>query len=157
MEMLTVSEDGLEGLFGDGAIMSVRAITLGLIGDNIALVAELAGSVEIASDARAGLVEALARIMCEGRYPREKFVALIDRLATLEGTDNDTRCKWRLEQAIVLGGIGERAELLESLWRTEGFSVRNDADKAETRELLAAAVAHPADLTRFDQDGLGKL
>jgi uncharacterized protein len=154
LEMLSVSDDGLEGLFGDGAIMSICAITLGLVGSDGEAVAELAASVDLASDARAGLVEALARLMCEGRYPREKFVALIDRLATLEGTDNDDGCKWCVQEAIVLGGIGERADLLDSLWRTEAFSVWNDADKAEARELLAAAVANPADLTRFEEGGI---
>jgi len=154
IEMLTVSDDGLERLFGDGAVMSIRAITLGLIGDDAEPIAELAGSVGIASDARAGLVEVLARTMCAGRYAREKFVALIDRLATLEGTDDDDRCKWCVEEAIVLGGVGERAELLDSLWPTEAFSVWNDADKAEARERLAAAIAHPFDLTRFDEVGI---
>ena len=154
LEMLRVSDDGLEGLFGDGAVMSIRAITLGLVGSDGEAVAELASSVDIASDARAGLVEALARLMCEGRYPREKFIVLIDRLATLEGADNNDRCKWCVEEAIVLGGIGERAHLLDSLWRTDAFSIFNDADKAEARERLAAAAARPGDLTRFEEDGI---
>lgn len=154
LEMLNLCDDGREGLFGDGAVMSIRAITLGLVGSDGEAVAELASSVDIASDARAGLVEALARLMCEGRYPREKFIGLIDRLATLEGTDNDDRCKWCVEEAIVLGGIGERTHLLDSLWCTDAFSIWNDADKAEARERLAAAAASPGDLTRFEEDGI---
>ncbi len=154
IELLTVSDDGLEGLFGDGATMSIRAITLGLIGDNAEPVAELAETVEIASDVRAGLVEALARIMCEGICPRERYVALIDRLASIEGTADDDRCKWCVSDAIVLGGVGERAELLDGLWRTEAFSVWNGADKAEASQRLAAAIAHPSNLTRFDEDGI---
>jgi uncharacterized protein len=153
-EMLSVADDGLEGLFGDGAPMSIRAITLGLVGSDAEPVAELVTRAELASDARAGLTEALARLMCEGKYPRDKFVALIDALATLEGTDDDDRCKWCVEEAIVLGGIGERAELLDHLWRTGAFSIWNDADKAEAREVLAAAIARPTDLTRFDEDGI---
>jgi len=154
LEMLNVSDDGLEGLFGDGVIMSVRAITLGLVGNDVEVVADLSSSVDLASDVRAGLVEALARLTCEGKYPRETFVALIDRLATLEGTDNDDQCKWIVEEAIVLGGIGERAQLLDSLWRADAFSSWRDVDKAEARERLAAAASNPADLTRFDEDGI---
>lgn len=154
LEMLNVSDDGLEDLFGDGAIPSICAITLGLVGSDGQAIADLASSVDLASDARAGLVEALARLMCEGKYPRENFVALIDRIATLEGTDDNDRCKWCAEEAIVLGGIGERAHLLDSLWRTDAFSIWGDADKAEARERLAAAAANPTDLTRFDEDGI---
>lgn len=154
LEMLSGSDDGLEGLFGDGVIMSVRAITLGLVGSDVEAVAELSSSVDLASDVRAGLVEALARLTCEGKYPREKFVALIDRLAALEGTDNDDRCKWCVEEAIVLGGVSERASLLDSLWLTDAFSIWNDADKVDARERLAAAAANPADLTRFEKDGI---
>lgn len=154
LEMLTAADDGLESLFGDGAIMSIRAITLGLIGDDAESIMELAASVEIASDARAGLVETVARLTCEGRIARAQFVALIDRLATLEGTDDDDRCKWCVEEAIILGGVGERANLLDQLWKTDAFSIWSDADRTDARERLAAAIADPTDLTRFDEDGI---
>lgn len=154
IEMLTVSDDGLEGLFGDGVIMSVRAITLGLFEGHVDTVAELVMSREIASDARAGLTGVLARLTCEDRFPRDQYVAMVDALADLEGTEDDMRCRWCVEEAIVLAGIGERAELLEHLWKTDDFSIFNDADRADARERLAAAMAHPADMTRFDEDGI---
>lgn len=154
IEMLTVSDDGLEGPFGDGVIMSVRAITLGLFEGHVDAVAQLVTSRDIASDVRAGLTEVLARLTCEDRFPRDQYVEVVDALAALEGTDDDMRCRWCVEEAIVLAGIGERAELLDRLWKTDAFSIFNDADRADARERLAAATAHPADMTRFDEDGI---
>lgn len=154
LEMLTDSNDGLEGLFGDGAIMSIRTITLGLIGDDPGPVAELAARIEISADARTGLMEALTRIMCAGNFPRDKFIALIDRLVTLEGSDDDDRCKWCAADAIVFGGIGERAEQLEALWQTSAFSTWREIDRAHEREIFAAARTHPTDMNRFDEDGI---
>ncbi len=154
IDMLSAPSDLLGNLFGDGVTMSVRAITLGLIETDVETVAQLAASSEISSDARAGLVDVLARLMCEGRYPREQLVELIDHLAVIEGTDDDDRCRWCAQEAIVLGGISERTELLEQLWQTDAFYMWNDADRREELELLATAIANLADLTRFDEDGI---
>jgi len=152
--LLTSSDDGLEGLFGDGVAVSVRDITLGLVDEEAATVAELAAGPEVSAEARAGLVSALARLTCEGRYPRHQLVALIDALAVFEGTDDDDRCKWCVEEAIVLVGVSERRALLEQLWTTEAFSVWGEADKSEALELLERAVAEPANMARFDEAGI---
>ena len=85
-ELLTGCADGLDGLFGDGAAMSVRGITLGLVAEDVASVADLAGGLEVSASVRSGLVTALARLTSEGRYPRHRFLDLIDALAALEAT-----------------------------------------------------------------------
>ncbi|UPT63825.1 MAG: UPF0149 family protein [Hyphomonadaceae bacterium JAD_PAG50586_4] len=154
IELLTCSDDGLDGLFGDGAAMSIRDITLGLVAEDVVAVAELAAGLEVSAEARAGLVAALARLTCEGRYSRRRFVALIDALAALEGTDDDDRCKWCVEEAIVLGGVSERRALLEQLWTTSAFSIWRDVDKQEALERLGEAAADPTDMARFDEVGV---
>lgn len=152
-ELLTGSHDGLDDLFGDGATMSVCAITLGLVGENATDVAELAANPEVSGEARTGLLMALARLTCEGRYPRPGFVALIDALAALEESDDD-QGKWCLEEAIVLGGVSERREMLEHLWTTPALSVWSDADKREALKRLDEAAADPTNMARFDQAGI---
>ncbi len=154
VELLTCSDDGLDGLFGDGAAMSVRNITLGLVADDAGAVADVAAGLEVAAEARAGLVMALARLTCEGRYPRHQFVSLIDALAALEGTDDDDRCKWCVEDAIVLGGVSERRDLLEQLWTTDAFSIWRNADKLEALERLEEAAADPTNVARFHEAGI---
>jgi uncharacterized protein len=153
-ELLTGCADGLDGLFGDGAAMSVRGITLGLVAEDVASVADLAGGLEVSASVRSGLVTALARLTSEGRYPRHRFLDLIDALAALEGTDDDDQCKWCVEEAIVLGGVSERRALLEQLWTTDAFSIWGDADKQEALQRLEEAAADPTNLARFDEVGV---
>jgi uncharacterized protein len=154
VELLTCPDEGLDELFGDGAAMSVRDITLGLVGEDAAGVGELAAGLEVSAEARSGLVAALARLTCEGRYPRDRFVALIDALARLEHTGDDDRCKWCVEEAIVLGGVSERRALLEQLWTTDAFSVWSAGDKQDALERLEEAAADPANMARFDEAGV---
>lgn len=154
IDLLTSPDDGLDDLFCDGAAASIRCITLGLVGDDVGTVADLAAGLDISAEARAGLVEALARLTCEGRYPRPQFIALIDSLAALDGTDDDDRCKWCVENAIVLGGVSERRALLEQLWTTDAFSIWRDVDKQEALERLEEAAADLTNMTRFDEAGV---
>jgi hypothetical protein len=154
LELARQPEDILQCLFGDGAVQSVAAITLGLTEDDADKIGELIESPDLCDDARAGFVAALARLMCEGRFPRSRFVDLIDKLAVMEGTDNDDHCKWCVEDAIVLGGIAERMDLLEQMWTTDAFSVWRDIDKSDARERIQAAAANPSELSRFDEDGI---
>jgi uncharacterized protein len=154
IELLTCRGDELERLFGDGVAMSICSITLGLVAEDVVVIAELAAGLEVSAEARAGLVTTLARLTCEGRYPRHEFVTLIDALAALEGTDDDDSCKWCLEEAIVLGGVSERRALLEQLWTTGAFSILGDADKQEARERLDEAADDPTNMRRFDEAGV---
>ena len=154
LELARQPEDILQCLFGDGAVQSVAAITLGLTEDDADKIGELIESPDLCDDARAGFVAALARLMCEERFPRSRFIDLIDKLAVMEGTANDGHCKWCVEDAIVLGGIAERMDLLEQLWTTDAFSVWRDIDKSDARERIQAAAANPSELSRFDEDGI---
>lgn len=150
-DLLDEPTGALEDMFGDGLCVSVASLTLAFVGDESDAVARLILDPDMPYLTRAGLVDALTRLMCEGRYPRADFIALIDALAALTGTDDDDGCKWSVENAIALGAIAERRDFLEQLWTTRAFAMCREIDRAEVSAILDAAMADAADLTRFDE------
>jgi hypothetical protein len=150
-DLLDEPTGALEDMFGDGLCVSVASLTLAFVGDETEAVARLILDPDMPYLTRAGLVDALTRLMCDGRYPRTDFIALIDALANLTGTDDDDGCKWSVENAIALGAIVERREFLEQLWTTQAFAMCRDIDHAEVSAILEVAMADAADLTRFDE------
>jgi yecA family protein len=146
LELLKLPEAG--SLFGDGPVVSVASVTLGFFEKDAASIAQLIERPEASPDVRAGLLFALTRLTCEGAYARTEFVALIDRLA--DGPIGE-RGKRDLEEAIILGGVEERAELLKQFWRADAVEGR---EKAHARAELRAAAAEPSALARFDKRGI---
>jgi uncharacterized protein len=142
--------------FGDGAHPSICAITLSLVDEDIAAIVDLIEDARTAPGVAAQLVSALTRLTCEGRYQRPAFVSVIDRLASRIEAAPTPDTALDVEEAITLGGIAERADLLERL--LEGVLGHwRDQDKAESRAILADAAANPGDLARFDEAGIAAL
>jgi hypothetical protein len=146
LELLKLPDAG--GLFGKGAVVSVAAVTLGLIEKDASALVQLIEHPETSPEIRAGLLFALTRLMCEGAYARADFVALIDRLAAGHFGE---RLKCDLEEVIILGGVEERADLLKQFWRADAVSGH---EKAHARAELRAAAAQSSELARFDERGV---
>jgi yecA family protein len=146
LELLNLPDAG--SLFGDGPVVSVASVTLGFFEKDAGPIAQLIERPGASPDVRAGLLFALTRLTCEGAYARTEFVALIDRLASGRIGERGRR---DLEEAIILGGVGERADLLKQFWRDDAMAGR---EQAQARAELRAAAAEPSALARFDKRGI---
>jgi uncharacterized protein len=140
-----------ESLFGDGIAQSVAGISLGLAGDAPEDIAALAAHQDVPELARVGLLNALARLTCDGRFSRDDFLALIDKLAVLGASSDPEARLWALQEAIALAGLWERLGLLEGLWALFPDGVLRDVDHADIREATKAAARNPADMDRFEE------
>jgi uncharacterized protein len=154
LALLELSDARLEDLLGGNAVQTIAAVTLGLVDDDAGAVAALIEDRAAGATARKALIGALARLMREGRYPRAAFVDMIDRLRTLTDDPDDEFALWNVGQAIILGGIGERADLLELVMYADMGVSFKDIDREETRNDLAATAENPGDLARFDELGI---
>jgi uncharacterized protein len=156
--LLSDLDDGaLEALFGDGGVFSVTRITMGLVqGQGVAFdpaaLATMAADPAIGAEVRWSLLEVLARHIAEGRFAREAYLALIDGLAS-QSWDEEGYA-WAVENAIVLAGIEERAELMSRLHDTPAFAHFRQVDKTHAAARLAEAAAAPNNLSRFDEAGI---
>lgn len=137
--------------FGDGAPESVASIALGLAGDAPEDIAALAIDPDLPEPARVGLLNALARLTCEGRFPRTDFLAHIDVLAEIKTSSDPEGRLWSVQEAIAFAGLWERLGLLEQLWALFPDGVVGEPDREHIRQATRDAARQPADMTRFDE------
>jgi uncharacterized protein len=135
-----------EDVFGFDMPFCAVAMALSLGASRTDELAELVTRSDIGDQARGGIIQALCRLACEGRFPRDHLIALIDQLAT--GAHQD---QWMAAHAIIDAGIGERRELAELLWDGPAFANDRPRDRDDDREQLARNVADPANMDRFDE------
>lgn len=134
-----------EDVFGDDMSFVAAAMSLSLGAARTDELANLAARSDIGESARFGIVQALCRLTCEGRFGRDRLIGLIDALAT--GGRED---QWIAAQAIVDSGIAERRDLVEKLWDGPAFENDRPRDRDDYREEFARNISAPADLGRFD-------
>lgn len=145
-EFGTKSEELHGDVFGHDMSFCTVAMSLSLGATRTDELAELVIRTDISGSARSSVMQALCRLTCEGRFPRDHLIALIDQLATRAGEDH-----WIAAQAILDSGIGERRELAEQLWDGPAFAHDRPGERDDYRAQLARSLADPANMDRFDE------
>ena len=145
-ELCAQSEVLHEDVFGFDMSFFAVAMSLSLGAARTDELVEFVARSDIGDSARCGIMQALCRLTCEGRFPRDRLIALIDQLATQASKD-----QWIAAQAIVDCGIGERRDLAEQLWDGPAFVYDRPRDRDDYRDELARSLADPANMDRFDE------
>jgi len=139
----------LERLFGDVLGDKGTPMLLALYdGDDDALYA-LIEDASVDGMVRWKLFETMARLVWEGRTPRERFVALIDRFdrEALAPAGNPAWEGW--QDAVYLLGLAEFEPRVRAGWAGDRHAFHREVDAKDWLERLAAAVAAPDDPARF--------
>ncbi len=151
-DLLRLPAEQLDELFGDSVVSILGTVTLGLARDEADALFELLEAPHAAGIVSWAVFEALARLVWEGRADRARMIALLERYErdAMAPGDPDAWAGW-LDAAVLLG-VTDLGPAIEQAHAEQRFGDRNEADRVETLERLAAAAADPASEQRFIED-----
>ena len=112
---------------------------------------ELIEHPDLTVDARWALFDVLARLTFDGRIPRERTIAFLDRLEREELIEPGDIVWWGWEDAVTKLGIKELEPALRRVWSKVVYDHHNERDHAESLERLNRAAADPTDHSVFDE------
>jgi uncharacterized protein len=145
----------VEWLFGEDRDSTVAQLLLSLFDGDDAAVCELIADAGVDDYSRSGLMQALARLVWEGRASRERLLALLDRfdreaLATL-----DSWAWFGWQEAILLLGVTDMIERVQQGWKAGRMSATyRDIDRQDWLEQTRKAAEQPDAPERFATDHL---
>jgi uncharacterized protein len=142
----------LEWLFSESDRTNrVARLLLGVFDGDDAAVRAVAADPKVDEDARAGLLEALARLAWEGRASREALVELLDRFDREELAPPASWAWYGWHSAIMLLGLTDWIERVQSA-SDAGRMIPlfdREVDRDDWLEDIRAAAEHPDDPQRF--------
>lgn len=140
----------VEWLFGEDRDPTVARLLLSLFdGDEDAVLALVVDS-SVDDDARSGLMQALARLVCEGQISREKLLDALDRFDREELAPLDSMAWFGWQEAVLLLGLTDWTDRVQRGWGAgrldPGF---REVDRKDWIEQTRKAAEAPDDMERF--------
>jgi uncharacterized protein len=142
-------------LFGAEHETDIAQLLLSLFDGDDGAVCAVAAAAGVDDEVRSALMQALARLVWEGRASRERVLALLDRfdLEALVPVDSWAWFGW--QEAIMLLGLTEWTERAHRGWEAGRLSSSfGDVDRQDWIEQTRKAAEHPHDPERFAHDRL---
>ena len=140
----------LEWLFGADRVTMVAQLLLSVFDGDDAAVRALAADANADQDVRCALLQALARLVWEGRASREDLLELLDRFDREELAPADSLVWIGWQDAIMLLGLTDWIERVQRGW-DNGHIVEyfDEVDRQDWIERTRKAADQPADPQRF--------
>ena len=145
-DVLRLPGEDIEHLIEDGAAETASRLTLSLWDGDEAGLLNLAAEPGLSWQVRWGLLQAIARLVCDRRLDRTMATTLIERFERESLLPEDSIAWVGWESAVAHLGATALMPALERVWATKSvFADHRDADRAETLRVLEAAAADPHD------------
>ncbi len=144
-------EEDLDRLFPDHASTSLTRLLLSTWeGDTDALF-EMSEHADLVPDAKWALFDVLARLTFDGRIPRERTLAFLERLERDHLVDDGDCVWWGWEEAVTKLGAKQLEPALRRVWSKVINKYNSEQERAESLEELNRAAANPTDPSIFDE------
>jgi uncharacterized protein len=156
-DVLRLSSDQLEDVFGDHGVPTITAITLSLMGDDADAIFDLLAARSVASDVRWGLFPVLARQTWAGQVERARTTAFLERFAAEELAADDDFAWHGWVDAAVLLGLTDFVPTIERVLAKPAFRYDTEVDRVAALARLREAAADPDDARRFLDDGIAPI
>ena len=118
-------------------------------------VCAVAAAAGVDDEVRSALMQALARLVWEGRASRERLLALLDRFDREALVPVDSWAWFGWQEAILLLGLTDWTERVQRGWEAGRLSASfGDVDRQDWIERTRKAAEHPDDPKRFADDRL---
>lgn len=157
LRLLRLPEDRLAPYFDADPVAAQAAILISVFdGDATALHAAIEDRT-IAGDAKWALLAAAARLVWEGRLPRQPFLDLLDRFDRDEMALPDDLAWGGWQDAIRYLGLTGMAARVAAGWAAGRPGAPEDEGDDAWVEGLAWSVAHPEEPRAFDDDGIAAI
>jgi uncharacterized protein len=144
-------EEDLDRIFPDHASTSLTRLLLSTWEGDTAPLFEMIEHADLVPDTKWALFDVLARLTFDGRIPRERTIAFLERLER-EGLIDDGDCVWwGWEEAVTKLGALQLEPALRRVWSKVINEHHLEPEHAESLEELNRAAANPSDPTVFDE------
>ena len=145
------SEEELNRLFPNHIPTSVGRLLLSVWNNDSDALFELIEHGETIPDAKWALFDVLSRLTFDGRIPRERTIAFLERLEREEAIEAGDSVWWGWEDAVARLGIKELEPALHRVWSKVINEHHTEGEHAEKLEQLNRAAANPTDGSVFDE------
>jgi yecA family protein len=156
-DLLRLSSDPLDDLFGDHGVPTIAAITLSLMGDDADAIFDLLAARSVSSDVRWALFPVLARQTWAGQIARGRTTAFLERFAAEELAADDDFAWHGWVDAAVLLGLTDFIPTLDRILAKPAFRYDTPAECASALARLHEAAANYDDERRFLDDGIAPI
>lgn len=148
MELLRRPPAEVDQIFGDAVTETLAQLVLAVFDGDAEPIVEAIADESLDPMLRWCLLEVLARLSFDGAVPRERVVAVIDRLAGRGHADDDDLVWQGAREVVALLALEERAAMVRAAWDRAGEPA-DDPERRDWEADLRAAVARPGDDERF--------
>jgi uncharacterized protein len=149
--MAQQSEEELNQIFPDHIPTSLVRLLLSVWNNDADALFELIEHADMIPEAKWALFDVLARLTFDGRIPRERTIAFLDRLEREGLIDAGDSVWWGWEEAVTKLGVKELEPALRRVWSMVINEHHSERDRAESLEQLSRAAADPTDRRVFDE------
>ena len=137
-------------LFGEERETDIAQLLLSLFDGDDDAVCAVAAAAGVDDEVRSALMQALARLVWEGRASRERVLALLDRFDREALAPVDSWAWFGWQEAIMLLGLTEWTERVQRGWEAGRLSSSfRDVDRQDWIEQTRKAAENPDDPKRF--------
>ena len=151
LALTRLSEEEIGDLFPEHGPTTLTRLLLSVWNGNADTLFHMLEHADLSADGRWVLFDCLARLTFDGRIPRERMQAFLDRFERESLADDDDDAWWGWEDAVIRLGLVDLEPALQRVWTKPANTQRRDYERAEKLEALRLAVAAPADPSAFDR------
>jgi uncharacterized protein len=152
MTMTAQPESELDQLFPNRIAACLAQLLLSVWNDDTDALFRTIEHAETIPDAKWALFDVLARLTFDGRIPRERTIAFLERLEREDFVEDGDSIWWGWEEAVIKLGIRQLEPALRRVWSKVINEPQTEEERAESLARMSRAAAHPADRSQFDED-----
>jgi uncharacterized protein len=157
LAIVRLSEEELDQIFPDHASTSLARLLLSTWEGDTAPLFEMIEHADLSPDAKWALFDVLARLTFDGRIPRERSIAFLERLERDYSIDDGDCVWWGWEEAVTKLGAKQLEPALRRVWSKVINEHHSEQEHAESLEELNRAAANPTDPAIFDELDVGPI
>jgi len=154
LAMVRLPEPELDQIFPDYASISLARLLISCWQGDDGLLFDLTEHADLVLDAKWALFDVLARLTFDGRIPRERTLAFLERLERDRLMDDEDPAWWGWEDAVTKLGARELEPALHRVWAKAFNANRQEQDRTESLDELNRAATDPADAEIFAKSKL---
>jgi uncharacterized protein len=146
-----LTEEDLDQIFPDHASTSLARLLLSTWQGDTAPLFDMIEHADLVPDAKWALFDVLARLTFDGRIPRERTLAFLERLERDHLIDDGDCVWWGWEEAVTKLGAKQLEPALRRVWSKVINEHHSEKEHAESLEELNRAAVNPTDPAVFDE------
>ena len=149
VKLLRQSEWDLDELFPDHASTSMTRLALSVWDGDADALFHMLEHADLQEDSRWTLFDVVARLTFDGRIPRERTAAFLERFERAPLAEEDDSCWWAWEDAITRLGLTDLEPALQRVWSKRTNQYQHQRERDDSLAELHRMAANPADPAPF--------